>query len=249
MLQSADAKEFALLERALKADTRKGVKAALAAAKKRIETEEAELERVAGLYRFQREFAGEGTILGLDEVGRGPLAGPLAVGGVVLADDPVIPGLNDSKQIPEKKRGEIAAEVQKHALAYTVQYIDAATIDEIGMTASLRKAFGAAIEAIESQGIYIDHILLDGNPLHLDERELNIVKGDAKCASISAASIVAKVARDSLMADYAKQYPAYGFERNKGYGSAEHMEAIRQYGLSPIHRATFCHVYEQPQLF
>ena len=249
LLQSANADEFVVLERALKADTRKGVKQALETARHRLAAEQEELDRVAGLYRFQREIGGQGALLGLDEVGRGPLAGPLTIGGVVLPDSPYILGLNDSKQVHEAKRKSIADIVKDTAVAYTVQHISPEEIDEHGMAACLRIAFGRAIGDIESQGVHVDCILLDGNPLHLDEREVNVVKGDAKCACIAAASILAKVTRDSLMESYAELYPSYGFEKNKGYGSASHMDAIMKCGLSPIHRRSFCHFYDQQTLF
>lgn len=249
LLQAASADEYAVLVRAFKSDTRKGVQQALQAAKKRLQAEEDERERVAGLYHYQASISSDGAILGLDEVGRGPLAGPLTVGGVVLPDEPLILGLNDSKQIPEAKRPRIAAEIRKHARAFTIQHIEPSEIDEHGMATCLRIAFTRAIADIESQGIDLGSILLDGNPLHLDPRELNVVKGDAKCASIAAASILAKVERDSIMEKYAELYPSYEFEKNKGYGSSAHIDAISRFGLCPIHRRSYCHFDEQPTLF
>lgn len=251
LLQAADGEELAVLERALVADTRKGVAHALEAARRRIASQQAEMQRVDSLYRFQEELAGVPThcILGLDEVGRGPLAGPLTVGGVVLADTPHIEGLNDSKQIPEQRRAAIAEDVRSRACAFTIQHVPAQEIDEFGMAACLRKAFRAAIDDIESRGFPVQRILLDGNPLNLDDREVNVVKGDARCASIAAASIVAKVERDALMARYAEMYASYGFEKNKGYGSAAHIDAIARFGLSPVHRRSFCHFSDQLSLF
>ena len=242
-LQEADSAAFAVLERSLVADTRKGVRTAVEVARRRLEAEAAEAARLAGMYAFERELAAErggSVVIGLDEVGRGPLAGPLAVGGVVLnADDPIA-GLNDSKQVRPEDREAIAEEVRRRARAWTVQYVEPADIDRVGMTAALRQAFTAAIAEVEAQGVAVDVVLLDGNPLHLDPREVNVVKGDGKCASIAAASLVAKVARDHVMEAYAEQYPGYGFESNKGYGSEGHMAAIRERGLCPIHRRSFC---------
>ena len=249
MLQNASFEEFAVLERALSADTRKGVINALETARRRLAAQKAEQERIESLYAFQEQLGGIGLLLGLDEVGRGPIAGPLTVGGVVLPREPHIPGLNDSKQIPEAKRPDIASRIRQSAIAWTIQHIEPSEIDEQGMSACLRKAFAAAIADIEAQGVEVTGILLDGNPLHLDPREINVIKGDAKCACISAASIIAKVERDSLMMRYAEMYPLYGFEQNKGYGSEQHMAAIRAHGLSPIHRRSFCHFHEQPTLF
>ena len=219
---------------------------------RRLEAEAAEAARRAGMYAFERELAAErggSVVIGLDEVGRGPLAGPLAVGGVVLnADDPIA-GLNDSKQVRPEDREAIAEEVRRRARAWTVQYVEPADIDRVGMTAALRQAFTAAIAEVEAQGVAVDVVLLDGNPLHLDPREVNVVKGDGKCASIAAASLVAKVARDHVMEAYAEQYPGYGFESNKGYGSEGHMAAIRERGLCPIHRRSFCSFAAQESLF
>lgn len=251
-LQEADAAAFAVLERSLVADTRKGVRAAVEVARRRLEAEAAEEARLAGMYAFEQKLAAErggSVVIGLDEVGRGPLAGPLAVGGVVLdADDPIA-GLNDSKQVRPEDREAIAGEVRRRARAWTVQYVEPADIDRVGMTVALRRAFAAAIAEVEAQGVAVDAVLLDGNPLHLDPREVNVVKGDGKCASIAAASLVAKVARDQVMEAYAEQYPGYGFESNKGYGSEGHMAAIRERGLCPIHRRSFCSFAAQESLF
>lgn len=248
-LQHADAAEFAVLERSLVADTRKGVQAALATARRRLAAEEAEAQRLAGMYAFQSQVADGRVVVGLDEVGRGPLAGPLAVGAVVLPDEPRIEGLNDSKQVKPDDRERIAAQIKQVALAWTVQYIEPQDIDANGMTASLVTAFRRAVAAVEASGIVPEVVLLDGNPLHMDSREVNVVKGDGKCASIAAASIVAKVERDALMCEYAARYPGYDFASNKGYASAAHIQAIKERGLCPIHRASFCHAFTQESLF
>lgn len=248
-LRTADDESFAVLERSLAADTRKTVRNAVEAARRRLEAEAAERQRLERLYTFQSECAEGKLIVGLDEVGRGPLAGPLTVGAVVLPDEPRIAGLNDSKQVAPEARERIAAQVKDIALAWSVQHIPPEDIDAAGMTASLRVAFMRAVAAIEAQGVKPEIILLDGNPLHMDSRERNVVKGDGRCASIAAASIVAKVTRDALMVDYAKRFPAYGFEQNKGYASAQHQQAIREHGLSPIHRVSFCSAFTQESLF
>ena len=251
-LQEAGEQEFAVLERSLVADTRKGVREAVEVARRRLAADRAVLERLARLYAYERELAagrGAGIVVGLDEVGRGPLAGPLAVGAVVLPFEPVVQGLNDSKQVKPEARERIALEVKRVAVAWTVEYVEAADIDACGMTASLVMAFRRAIARIEGAGARPDVVLLDGNPLRLDSREVNVVKGDGRCASIAAASIVAKVERDALMCRYAEQYPEYGFDSCKGYASAAHIEAIKRYGLTPIHRATFCTAFTQPTLF
>ena len=251
-LKAADAAEFAVLERSLVADTRKGVRNAVEVARRRIEAETAEAARVESIYVFETELAaarGANIIVGLDEVGRGSIAGPLAVGAVVLDHDERIAGLNDSKQVKPEDRELIAAQIKERALAWAVAYIEPDVIDAVGMTASLIKAFRSAVEQIEAQGIVPDIVLLDGNPLHFDKREVNIVKGDAKCASISAASIVAKVERDALMRNLSADYPAYHWDECKGYASAAHIEAIKEFGLTPLHRATFCTAFTQETLF
>lgn len=251
-LHDADEREFAVLERSLVADTRKGVRDAVERARQRLAAAAAERQRLAALYSFERSIAqgrGGEVIVGLDEVGRGPLAGPLAVGAVVLPDDPFIDGLNDSKQVKPEARERIAVQVKAVAVAWTVEYVEAADIDACGMTASLMLAFRRAIASIEEAGVRPDVVLLDGNPMRLDEREVNVVKGDGKCASIAAASIVAKVERDALMCRYAEEYPEYGFDACKGYASAAHIEAIRRFGLTPIHRVSFCTAFTQPTLF
>jgi len=251
-LQTADDGEFAVLERALKDDPRKGVRSAVETARRRLHAASAERERVQELYRFEDELVaahGGGIAVGLDEVGRGPLAGPLAVGAVVLTDRTPIPGLNDSKQVRPEQRAEIAQRVREAALASTVEYVAPAEIDRIGMTAALRRAFAAAVAHIEAAGVVPDVILLDGNPLHFDKREVNVVKGDARCASIAAASIIAKVERDELMCRKALEYPEYGFDQNKGYASAAHISAIERNGLCPEHRESFCGSFLQQTLF
>ena len=251
LLRVADENELAALERSLAADQRKGVKSAIDVAKRRIESDKRERERIQGLYEFERSFLKEGQdiLVGLDEVGRGAVAGPLAVGAVVLPREPFVEGLNDSKQLTPEQRSTIAETVKQAALAYTVVYISPADIDRDGMTASLKRAFSDAISAIEQMGVIPDVVLLDGNPLHIDRREANVVKGDSKCASIAAASIVAKVTRDALMCELAESFPGYDLEGNKGYGSPQHIEAIKTRGLSPIHRKSFCRSFMQESLF
>ena len=253
VLKGANRAEFETLSRALAADERKGVKAALKSAARRLAAQEAEAARLEGMYSFQAKLACGGVAVGLDEVGRGPVAGPLAIGAVVLPENPRVEGVNDSKQLSPEHREEIAAVVREVAIAWDIEYIQPHEIDEHGMTWALRTANLRAIAAIEEQlcakGASLDAVLLDGNAQHLDAREVNILKGDGKCASIAAASIIAKVDRDALMCRYAEQFPHYGFESNKGYASADHIEAIKQYGLSPVHRASFCRAWTQETLF
>lgn len=248
-LHAADDVEFAVLERSLRADTRKGVRDAIEVARRRLAAQAAERDRLERMYSYQAQVAGGKLAVGLDEVGRGPVAGPLTVGAVVLSESSYIAGLNDSKQVAAEKRGEIAAQIKKEAIAWAIEHIPAEEIDAAGMSACLRIAFRRALASIEAQGVVVEVVLLDGNPLHLDKREINVIKGDACCASIAAASLIAKVERDRLMCQWAKRYPAYGFEKSKGYASAEHIEAIRVHGLTPLHRKTFCTAFTQQSLF
>lgn len=251
-LQEADEQEFAVLERSLVADTRKGVRSAVEVARRRLAAERAERERLEGLYALEESIMAErgaDCCVGLDEVGRGPVAGPLAVGAVVLPRSPRIEGLNDSKQVAPEARERIAAEVKRIALAWAVEYAQPEEIDALGMSACLKRTFLRAVERVEAAGVRPGVILLDGNPLHLDARECNLVKGDARCATIAAASIVAKVERDVLMVRLDARYPGYGFAANKGYASAEHIDSIKRLGLSPAHRASFCTSFAQQSLF
>ncbi|MBQ9021277.1 MAG: ribonuclease HII [Eggerthellaceae bacterium] len=246
-LARATREELVALERSLAADTRKGVKTALERARRRIVEEEAEQARLEGLYAFDYQYGL--CVIGLDEVGRGPVAGPLAVGAVILDTEKLLPGLNDSKQIVENKRKLIAAQIKETARAYTVEYVSPEKIDEIGMSAALHLAFSNALACIDQSGLHVEKVLIDGMPLHLDEREVNIIKGDTQSASIAAASIIAKVERDELMCSYAQQYPQYQFDKNKGYASPEHIAAIKAYGLCPLHRKSFCSAFLQDSLF
>lgn len=250
MLLHANAQELSIMERSLGADTRKGVQSALQQAKRRCEAAEKEAARLRHLYEYERSLAPHTSsiIVGLDEVGRGPIAGPLAVGAVVLGQNH-IEGLNDSKQVKEKDRVKIAQVIKETAQAYHVALIEPAVIDEIGMASALRQAFTQALHEVEKHVSGIEVVLVDGNPLHIDSREINVIKGDAQCASIAAASILAKVTRDALMEDYGKQYPGYGFSSNKGYGSQDHIQALKALGPCPIHRLSFCTSFLQPTLF
>ncbi len=219
------------------ADPRKSVQTAVTRAIKRYEAYMKERERVAALYRYQASF-GEPSI-GVDEVGRGPLAGPLAVGAVVLPPEPQLLGLDDSKKLSPSCREELAAQIKEVALSWTVIYKEPQVIDEVGIGRALKDAMAEAIAAT-GFGDRAAAGLIDGNPVHVHPQEISIVKGDGRVAAIAAASIVAKVERDALMVAYDQQYPGYGFAHNKGYGSADHMAAIRQMGLTPLHRRSFC---------
>ena len=228
-------------------DSRVQVRKALATLERRHERERMERERVEGMYALQAELSGGGIALGVDEVGRGAIAGPLTVCAVALPDEPMIWGLNDSKQLTPACCEELAIQIAEHAIAIGIAHIEPASIDAVGMGVAVRMGMS---QAIENAGIEPDAVLIDGNPVHVHPREKTLVKGDARIASIAAASIVAKVTRDAMMVAYAKDYPDYHWDACKGYGSKEHVNAIREKGLTPLHRVSFCgNFVETPTLF
>ncbi len=218
-------------------DLRKGVQALIVRAHKAQGAFCRELERVAGLYQAQMVYGGVGCVIGVDEVGRGPLAGPLTVAAIELPLDMLILGLNDSKKVPANSREKLAALIARYATSIGLANIEPVEIDAAGMGASLRVAMR---RAVASAGVQPDTVLIDGNTIHAFNQEICIVSGDAMVASIAAASIVAKVHRDLQMCAYDQEYPEYHFASCKGYGSAEHIEAIQRYGLTPLHRRSFC---------
>ena len=199
------------------------------------------------MYALMREMGGDGLVLGVDEVGRGALAGPLTVCAVALPPEPRIWGINDSKQLTPARRVELAGRIRQVAHTIGICHVEPASIDAVGMSQALRMAMSGAIE---DAGIDPDCVLIDGNPVHVHPRERTLVRGDARIACIAAASIVAKVTRDALMVGYDEEYPAYHLAACKGYGSAEHIQAIRDHGLTPLHRVSFCgNFLETPSLF
>lgn len=228
-------------------DPRKQVRKALGAALRRRDRQLADRRRVEGMYELQRELGGEGLVVGVDEVGRGALAGPLTVGAVVLPEQPHVWGLDDSKRLSPARREALATQIADVAVAIGIAHVEPASIDAVGMGSALRMAMA---QAIVDTGVDPDGVLIDGNPVHVHPREKTLVKGDQRVACIAAASIVAKVTRDHLMVAYDSEYPEYHFADCKGYGSAAHIEAIREHGLCPIHRVSFCgNFLETPPLF
>ena len=226
-----------LLER-LADDERSGVHAVCSAAAAREDAARREAQRTRKLYALQRTLAEQGfaVVAGVDEVGRGALAGPLTVGAVVLPLSPRIEGLDDSKRLSPARREELAAAVHERAICVSIAHVDAEKIDDLGVTAALKRAITLALAGLTCVP---DHVLLDGLPLRIVDHETAVVKGDSKVAAIAAASIVAKVARDALMREMAPSFPEYGFDGNKGYGSADHLEAIARFGPSVVHRRSF----------
>ena len=189
--------------------------------------------------KFEREEQEKGRFLiaGVDEVGRGPLAGPVCVASVMMPLDDIIEGVDDSKKISEKKRDLLFEQIKEKAICYSIQMVDEQTIDEINILEATKLAMKRAIEGLE---IKPDIVLVDAiSKLDTNVEIRGIVKGDALSYSIGCASILAKVTRDRLMCELAKEYPEYGFEKHKGYGTKLHIEAIKENGLTPIHRKSF----------
>ena len=189
------------------------------------------------LQRELRQERGNIVICGVDEAGRGPLAGPVCAAAVILPEGYEIPGLNDSKQLTDKKRRELFPVIKEQAIAYGIAMVDEKTIDEINI---LNATFMAMKDAISQLSVKPDLALIDGNrTTDFGVEAIAVVKGDARDAAIAAASILAKVTRDAYMEQQDALYPQYGFAVHKGYGTRRHYDAIREYGMCPIHRRTF----------
>lgn len=238
LLQHASYEELPEYIRQFRADERAGVIRELERAEKRLAQWYTELERIEAMKSFEYQYwENYDYVCGIDEVGRGPLAGPVMAAAVVFPKDINLLYLNDSKQLSEKRREELYDEIKNAAIAYAVGIADVATIDEINILQAdylaMRQAIGKL--SVQPQILLNDAVTIPG----VEQPQVPIVKGDTKSISIAAASILAKVERDRLMCIYDEVYPEYGFARNKGYGSAEHIAAIRKYGPCEIHRRTF----------
>lgn len=203
------------------------------------EREAKDRERVAAMYEYERQAYREGfeLVAGVDEAGRGPLAGPVAIGAVILPKEIYIPFLNDSKKLSEKRREIIYDIIKEQAVAYSVVLVDRETIDKENIYVATKNGMYDAILKLTPKA---DKVLIDAMPLDkLPIPCLSIVKGDAKSASIAAASVLAKVTRDRFMKEMDEIYPEYGFKNHKGYGTKAHIEAIKKYGPCPLHRESF----------
>lgn len=218
-------------------DERSGVVALCNQAVKRMAAYEKELERMEVMMTYEHQYESYTAICGIDEVGRGPLAGPVVAGAVILPKDCDILYLNDSKKLSAKMRDKLYDEIMEKAVAVGIGYASEKRIDEINI---LNATYEAMRQAIEKCGVKPDILLNDAVTIPgVDIKQVPIIKGDAKSASIAAASIVAKVTRDRLMEQMDETYPGYGFASNKGYGSAEHIAALKTIGPCKIHRRTF----------
>lgn len=201
---------------------------------------EKEEARLNLLKKQENELRKKGfnLICGIDEAGRGPLAGPVVVASVILPQDSMIEGVNDSKKVSEKKREKLYDQILEEAISYGIGIIGQDEIDEINILNATKKGLTISLQELT---VRPDLIVVDALT-HIDTKGIpyeSIIKGDAKCYSIAAASIIAKVTRDRIMREWDKIYPEYGFVQHKGYGTAKHITAIRKYGLCPIHRRSF----------
>ena len=237
ILQAASVDELPAFIAAHEKDERAGVHALINKAKKRRLDYEKELLRTEKMKEYERKYASFSYICGIDEVGRGPLAGPVVAGAVILPRDCRILYLNDSKQLSEKKREELYEVIMENAVSTGLGFVSPERIDEINILQATYEAMRQAIGKLEKEPDLLlnDAVTIPG----VEIRQVPIIKGDAKSVSIAAASIIAKVTRDRLMVQYDEIYPEYGFASNKGYGAAAHLEALKKYGPTPIHRRSF----------
>ena len=222
----------------LEQDSRSGVIQAIAKRKREIQKRIDEDERLEGMLAYEKVCYARGMelIAGVDEVGRGPLAGPVVAAAVILPKACKIPGLNDSKKIPKSKHKEIYEAVLQEAIAISIGVKDNHVIDQVNIYEATKLAMMEAIGQLEPQP---QHLLIDAMKLDLPISQTSIIKGDANSLSIAAASIVAKVTRDQMMEEFDKEYPGYDFAQNAGYGTAKHLAGLDKLGVTPIHRRSF----------
>lgn len=220
------------------ADGRAGVQAAISKRKRELQKQVEEDLRLEKMLAYEKELYAQGIqlIAGVDEVGRGPLAGPVVAAAVILPENCKIPGLNDSKKIPKSKHQAIYQSVLDQALSVGIGVKDNQVIDQVNIYEATKLAMLEAIQELDQQP---QHLLIDAMKLDLPISQTSIIKGDANSLSIAAASIVAKVTRDQMMAAYDQEYPGYDFAQNAGYGTTKHLEGLEKHGVTPIHRRSF----------
>lgn len=237
IFEQADAAQYPQLYEKYGSDSRTGVQNLIQKYRKQEEKLELERQRLEQMREYEHCYAACKWICGIDEAGRGPLAGPVVAGAVILPEDCEILYLNDSKKLSPKKREELYDEIMDKAIATGIGMASPARIDEINI---LQATYEAMREAVHNLGMMPEILLNDAVTIPgIEIPQVPIIKGDAKSVSIAAASILAKVTRDRLMVQYDEIMPEYGFAKHKGYGSKEHVEALKKYGPSPIHRKTF----------
>ncbi|GGB56740.1 ribonuclease HII [Fictibacillus barbaricus] len=246
-LKNSARSEVPSLLKILKEDQRTGAKKLFESYTKRLAEADAERKRIEAMHTFEKVCFQKGKkyIAGVDEVGRGPLAGPVVAAAVILPEDYMLSGINDSKKLSEKKREFLYDEIVKDAISYSVYLVQPEKIDEINIYQASKLAMTEAVCQLDVQP---DQLLIDAMevPLAIDQEK--IIKGDEKSISIAAASIIAKVTRDRYMKKMDEVYPAYGFKSNMGYGTKEHLEALNKFGPTTIHRKSFSPVGERIQI-
>ena len=238
LFEQAEKEQWNALFSQYKTDERAGVQKLITQYENKLVKYRKEQERLYRMLEFERKYGDEfSCICGIDEAGRGPFAGPVVAGAVILPKGLTIEGLNDSKQVSAKKREELYDEIKEKAVSVGIGMSSPARIDEINILQATYEAMRTAISQLEVKPTLLlnDAVNIPG----VDIKQIGIIKGDAKSKSIAAASIIAKVTRDAMMVEYDKLYPEYDFASNKGYGSAKHIEAIKKFGPCPIHRETF----------
>lgn len=234
---AADLAELPFLMEQYATDEREGVKKLIEKAQKRLDAYTKELQRIDNMKIYERKYWDYSHICGIDEVGRGPLAGPVVAAAVILPKDCNLLYINDSKQLSEQKREELYEQIMAQAVSVGIGVVSHERIDEINI---LQATYEAMRQAVGKLNVVPDLLLNDAVTIpELPMKQVPIIKGDAKSISIAAASIVAKVTRDHMMVELDKFYPHYGFAGNKGYGSAAHIQALKEFGPCRIHRRTF----------
>lgn len=241
-LQTIQTEDDPFIEQCLR-DERKGVQTLIKQWMKRKHDERIEYERVQKLLTYEKELRANGYqwIAGIDEVGRGPLAGPVVASAVILPAGIHIPGINDSKKLTAKKREKIYQYLQEKAISTGIGVVEAEEIDTLNIYDATKKAM---ILALNNLSIQPDYLLIDAMTLPTSIPQKSLIKGDAVSISIASASIIAKVYRDRIMTEYSNQYPQYQFNKNMGYGTKEHLQALEKYGPTPIHRKSFSPIKE-----
>ena len=236
-LKTATEKELSFFIKKYQDDERRSVQKLVQRATKQIEAYEKECVRTKQLWKYEEDYAQYSHICGIDEVGRGPFAGPVVAAAVILPKNSNLLYINDSKKLSEKKREELFEEIQKEAVAIGIGCVGPQIIDQINILQATYEAMRQAVGnlCIEPDLLLNDAVVIPGLPM----KQVPIIKGDAKSISIGAASIIAKVTRDRMMEQYEILFPEYGFSSNKGYGTKEHIEAIKENGMTPIHRRSF----------
>ncbi|OOE11951.1 ribonuclease HII [Fictibacillus arsenicus] len=242
-LRDSSIEEISGLLKLLASDERQGAKKLFKTYTSRLLEAEAELRRLEIMCSFEKQCAANGKklIAGVDEVGRGPLAGPVVAAAVILPEGYILEGINDSKKLSEKKREDLYKRIVEDAVCYSIHLVQPDKIDEINIYQASKLAMSEAVCKLKVEP---DQLLIDAMEIALPIDQLKIIKGDEKSISIAAASIIAKVTRDRYMKKLDQMYPHYGFKTNMGYGTKEHLEALRTFGATEIHRKTFSPVGE-----